>query len=210
MTQKFKVAFFEVHPWEQEYIKEKINKTFPANGTPPEAVAFFAEPLSLAKVDVAKDFEVISPFIYSKLDKEVLSKLTNLKMIATRSTGFDHIDASQAKSKGIFICNVPFYGENTVAEHAFALILALSRKLFDSIERAKKGDFNLEGLRGFDLNDKTLGIIGLGHIGLHVARIAKGFEMKVLAYDPKEDKKLAKKIGFEYIGLEDLLAKSDI
>ena len=144
------------------------------------------------------------------MDKDVLQKLPDLEMIATRSTGFDHIDIQTAGANKVVVCNVPFYGENTVAEHTFALILALSRKLFDSAERARKGDFTLDGLRGFDLKDKMLGIIGLGHIGFHVARIAKGFEMKVLAYDVKEDKKLAKKIGFEYSSLENLLANSDI
>jgi D-lactate dehydrogenase len=131
-------------------------------------------------------------------------------MITTRSTGFDHIDLAGAKEKKIIVCNVPFYGENTVAEHTFALILALSRRLPESVDRAKKGDFSLDGLRGFDLKGKTLGIVGLGHIGQHVARIAKGFEMKVVAYDLKQDKKLAKEMGFNYASLEELLSKSDI
>ena len=154
--------------------------------------------------------KIISPFIYSHVNNDILQKLLDLKMIATRSTGFDHIDVQSAKDKKITVCYVPFYGENTVAEHTFALILALSRRLIDSVERARKGDFTLDGLRGFDLKDKLLGIIGMGHIGIHVARIAKGFEMKVLAFDPKEDKKIAKKIGFEYTDLKDLLSKSDI
>jgi D-lactate dehydrogenase len=196
-----KVSFFEIEEWQQSYLKENL---------PGVKISFFPEPLSLENVNDVIDCQIISPFIYSKLDKDILQKLPNLKMIATRSTGFDHIDVESAKTNKISVCNVPFYGENTVAEHTFALILALSRKLFDSIERAKKGDFSLDGLRGFDLKDKTLGIIGLGHIGVCVARIAHGFEMKVLAYDPKEDEALSKEIGFEYFSLEDLLRKSDI
>lgn len=196
-----KIAFFEVEDWQKDYLKEKLSDN---------ELSFFAEPLSLENINSAEGCPIVSPFIYSQIKKDILSKLPDLKMIATRSTGFDHIDIQTAKENKTTVCNVPFYGENTVAEHTFALILSLSRKLFDSVERARKGDFTLDGLRGFDLKDKTLGIIGLGHIGLHVARIAKGFEMKVLAYDPKEDKKLAKKIGFGYVSLEDLLAKSDI
>jgi len=196
-----KIAFFEVESWQKDYLKEK----FPGN-----ELSFFAEPLSLDNIGSAIDCPIISPFIYSQIKKDILQKLPNLKMISTRSTGFDHIDIQTAEENKVVVCNVPFYGENTVAEHTFALILALSRKLVDSVQRARMGDFTLDGLRGFDLKDKTLGIVGMGHIGLHVARIAKGFEMKILTYDVKQDKKLAKKTGFEYVGLEDLLAESDI
>lgn len=196
-----KIVFFEVEDWQKDYLEKKLSGN---------ELSFFAEPLSLDNINSATDCHIISPFIYSQIKKDILEKLPSLKMIATRSTGFDHIDIQAAKENKIAVCNVPFYGENTVAEHTFALILALSRKLVDSVQRARMGDFTLDGLRGFDLKDKTLGIVGMGHIGLHVARIAKGFEMKVLAYDPKEDKKTAKKIGFEYETLEALLAKSDI
>lgn len=196
-----KIAFFEVEDWQKDYLTKKL---------PNNELSFFAEPLSLENINSATNCNIISPFIYSQINKDILQKLPDLKMIATRSTGFDHIDIQKTKENKITVCNVPFYGENTVAEHTFTLMLALSRKIVDSVQRARTGDFTLDGLRGFDLKDKTLGIIGMGHIGLHVARIAKGFEMKVLAYDPKEDKKLAKKIGFEYTNLDGLLAKSDI
>ena len=196
-----KIAFFEVEGWQKDYLEKKLLS---------KELSFFAEPLSLDNINSAADCPIISPFIYSQINEDILQKLSDLKMIATRSTGFDHIDIQTAKENKVAVCNVPFYGENTVAEHTFALILALSRKLVGSVQRARMGDFTLDGLRGFDLKDKTLGIIGMGHIGLHVARIAKGFEMKVLAYDIKQDKKLAKKIGFEYAGTEELLAKSDI
>mgnify|MGYP001562304832 CR=1 FL=1 len=199
--EKQKIAFFEVEDWQKEYLSAKLAEV---------ELSFFAEPLSKENVGSVNDCAVISPFIYSKIDKEVLHALLNVKLIATRSTGFDHIDVASAKEYKITVCNVPSYGENTVAEHTFSLILALSRKLFDSVLRAKNGDFSLDGLRGFDLKDKTIGIIGLGHIGLHVARIAKGFEMKVIAHDLKPDKKLAKKFGFDYTDFEDLLSRSDI
>jgi D-lactate dehydrogenase len=196
-----KIAFFETEEWQKEYLEKKLTET---------EFSFFTEPLSLDNIRDALECQIISPFIYSKITKDILQKLPDLKMIATRSTGFDHIDLALAKENKITVCNVPFYGENTVAEHTVALILALSRKLFDSVERARKGDFSLDGLRGFDLKDKTLGIIGLGHIGLHVARIAKGFEMNVLAYDLNPDQELAEKLGFKYVDFKELLAKSDI
>jgi len=196
-----KIAFFETEEWQKDYLKGKLANV---------ELSFFGEPLSDKNIDSAKDCQIISPFIYSQINKEILQKLPDLEMIATRSTGFDHIDVASAKENKVAVCNVPFYGENTVAEHTFALILALSRKLFDSVERARRGDFTLDGLCGFDLKGKTLGIVGMGHIGLHVARIAKGFEMNVLAYDLHPDKKLAKKMGFTYASLKEILAVSDI
>jgi D-lactate dehydrogenase len=132
-------------------------------------------------------------------------------MIATRSTGYDHIDLAYCRSAGITVCNVPVYGDNTVAEHTFALILALSRKVIQAHNRARTGNFSLAGLQGFDLRTRTIGVIGTGHIGVHVIRIARGFMMRVIAYDSRPDKRLADALDFEYVDtLDDLLAASDI
>lgn len=141
----------------------------------------------------------------------MISKLPKLKMIATRSTGFDHIDLKEANKRKITVCNVPYYGENTVAEHTFALILALSRNVHKSYLRTINNDFSIDGLKGFDLKDKTIGVIGGGNIGLHVIRIAKGFGMKVLVQDTHQNSFLAEVLGFEYTkNLEELLSQSDI
>jgi D-lactate dehydrogenase len=196
-----KIAFFETADWEKDYLTQKLLG---------EDMSFFSDPLSVENINNAAGCQIISPFIYSKISSDILQKLPDLKGVATRSTGFDHIDVSAAKDRKIVVSNVPFYGENTVAEHTFALILALSRKLMESAERAKRGDFSLDNLCGFDLKGKTIGIIGLGHIGLQVATIANGFSMKVVAYDVKNDKKLAKKYKFDYVSLQDLFSKSDI
>lgn len=196
-----KIAFFELKGWEKDYLSGKISG---------DDVQFFDEPLSLENIDKVKDCEIISPFIYSSLNGEVFDKVPSLKFISTRSTGFDHIDITEAKKRNITVSNVPFYGENTVAEHTFALILTLSRRVFQSLEKVKRGDFSLDGLIGFDLKGKTIGIIGLGHIGQHVARIAHGFEMNILAYDLRQDKKLAKQFGIKYATIEEVLKNSDI
>lgn len=199
--EKLKIAFFEIEPWEIDHLKSQLRGF---------NLSFFEDKLNLQNLRKVLDVNVLSPFIYSTIDKKTINSIKSLKYIATRSTGFDHIDLNTCQQRNILVSNVPTYGENTVAEHTLALILALSRKIYPSLERAKKGDFSLENLRGFDLKGKTLGVVGIGNIGRHVARIAHGFEMDVLAYDIHKDQKLAKEIGFEYVPLDYLFKNSDI
>lgn len=198
---KPEIAFFEVEDWEQIYLKKKL-----ANFK----LRFFNQPIEEVDKKLLKNVSVISPFIYSKIGKNIFEDLAALKLVTTRSTGFDHIDVKAAELKKIKVCNVPFYGENTVAEHAFALILSISRNIHRSYERTMRGDFRLDGLQGFDLKGKTIGIIGGGHIGQHVARMARGFEMNILVFDPFPNKALAKKLHFQYVTLENLLKKSNV
>lgn len=195
------IAFFEI----TEIEKEKFKLAFPS-----EKLIFFEATIQEAHINEFKEASVISLFIHSKADKNILEKLPNLKLITTRSTGTDHIDLDYCKDKNINVKNVPFYGENTVAEHTFALILALSRKIHSSYIRSLKGNFSTEGLQGFDLQDKTIGIIGGGRIGLHVARIAKAFGMHARVYDIKHDDFLAELINFKYVTLDELYQTSDI
>lgn len=156
------------------------------------------------------DAEILSVMVHSKVTASHMAKMPSLKLIATRSTGFDHIDVAAATERGITTCNVPTYGSNTVAEHTFALILTLSRKVHTAHVRCLHGDLSLTGLMGFDLVGKTLGVIGAGRIGLHVARIGKGFGMEVLACDPYADPMYAELLGFSLVGLDDLLCRSDV
>lgn len=196
-----KVAFFEIEDWEKEYLEKELKDN---------ELYFFNDHLEAEKIDLVKDFEIISVFTDSSIGENVFSKTPYLKLITTRATGFDNIDVEEAKKHNIVVCNVPTYGENTVAEHTFGLMLNLSRKIYKSIQSVKEKGFIPDNLQGFDLKGKTLGIIGTGHIGSHVARIAKGFEMNILAHDVHEDKKLVKSLGFTYVSLEDLLKNSDI
>ncbi len=154
--------------------------------------------------------EILGVFVDSKIDKKILKKLKKLKLIVTLSTGYDHIDLKSCNKKKIPVCNVPSYGENTVAQHAVALILALSRKLFDSVKHVKEGGFDYHGLRGFDLQNKTIGVIGTGHIGQHVIKMLSGFDVNIVAYDKFGNKDLAKKYNFKYVSLKKLLNTSDI
>lgn len=197
------IYFFEVNDSEQQYLVKHL---------PDETLHFRASPLTTAEQarEIAAEAEIVSPFVHSRLGADVIENLPDLKMIATRSTGFDHINVPEAESRGLPVCNVPIYGENTVAEHTFALILALSRNLHKAYVRTVAGNFSLEGLQGFDLKGKTLGVVGVGHIGEYVMRIAKGFGMHLLAYDPIQDMTKADHFDFTYTSLEDLLGQSDI
>ncbi|WXG39468.1 MAG: hydroxyacid dehydrogenase [Candidatus Freyarchaeum deiterrae] len=197
-----KIAFFETEEWEREYLSK---------GLEGYSIEFFDGPLNSKNLDKVKDYEVFSVSIYSKVSREVIQKLPKLRFISTRSTGFDHIDINECKERSITVSNVPTYGENTVAEHAFALILSITRNVHKSYVKSLNEDYSMEGLKGFDLKGKTLGVVGTGNIGLHVIRMAKGFGMKVIAYDVKRQKFLAEVLDFTYAGtLDELLKQSDI
>ena len=156
------------------------------------------------------DATVLVVFVGSEVNRATLKSLPRLKFITTMSTGFDHIDLAACRQRGIPVTNVPYYGENTVAEHAMALLLSISRNIHKGYERTNRGQFDFTGLMGFDLKDKTIGIIGTGHIGQHLIRMAKGFDMKVIAYDAFPNKALAKESSFKYMGLTELLKQADI
>ena len=168
------------------------------------------KPLRAENAAPYAEAQVISTFIYSKLDRAVLAQFPALQLIATRSTGYDHIDTAWCAEHGVTVCNVPIYGENTVAEHVFALLLTISHRLREAMERARSGHFSPRGLEGFDLQGKTLGVVGTGNIGRHVIRIARGFGMEVVAFDVKPDEALASKLGVRYATMEELLATADI
>ncbi|MCX7881575.1 MAG: NAD(P)-binding domain-containing protein [Patescibacteria group bacterium] len=194
-----KIVFFEVQDWEKELLKKEFSEAL-----------LTKEKLSLENVEKYKETEIISCFIYSQITKELIDKMINLKFIATRSTGFDHIDISYSKTKNILVSNVPEYGSRTVAEHTFALILTLTKKIYQSINQAKNFVFEHSAIRGIDLYGKTLGLIGLGKIGIEVVKITKGFNMKVLVFTRTKKEELAKELGFEYTDLKTLLSNSDI
>jgi D-lactate dehydrogenase len=154
--------------------------------------------------------EILMPFIHPHIGRAEMEAMPRLKLIATRSTGYDHIDLDYAREHNITVCNVPGYGETAVAEYTLALILTLSRKVHQAYARMQQGNFSLDGLRGFDLYNKTLGVVGAGAIGLHVVRIARGFGMQVIAYDVQQNRLLSEVLGFRYADLDELLANSDI
>ncbi len=195
------LACYETEPWEETYLRARL----PDIELRASSASLGADTLALAR-----DANLLSVFIHSRVTSQLLDQMPPLRFVATRSTGYDHIDLEACRARGIVVSNVPTYGENTVAEHTFGLILALSRKIHQAYVRTVRGDFSLQGLRGFDLKGRTLGVVGTGNIGLHVIRIGRGFGMDVLANDIREQHLLAEVLGFRYVSLDDLLAQADI
>lgn len=201
-----KAIFFGCTKEHETYLSRRIQE----RGVEIEGV-YVPEILSEETLPVALDAPVISVFTASPVTDAELEKLPNLKYIATRSTGYDHIDLTTIAKRDVIVSNVPSYGENTVAEHAFGLLLGLSKKIYEGYDQIReKGDFNFDALQGFDLKGKTLGVIGAGRIGCHSIAIAKGFGMNVLAYDLFPKPELATQLGFSYVSLDELLAQSDV
>ena len=197
-----KIAFFNLENWEKEIAENYLKD---------QEISFFDYALNKDNLPEEKDFDIVSVFVDSEVDSKVLEALPQLKFIVTRSTGFDHIDLKACASKNILVSNVPAYGDNTVAEFTFGLMICLIRKIFLAYDRIKEiGSFSLEGLRGVDLKGKTLGVIGTGRIGSRVVKIAKGFEMNVIAYDPFPNKKLSEEFNFPYLSFEEVLKSADI
>lgn len=196
-------SFFEIDTPEKRYFEQQLKRT-------PLRANYYATPLTAQSAKKVAQTEILGCFIDSDCSAKTLALLPKLQLIVTMSTGYNHIDLEYCKVHNIKVANVPTYGENTVAEHAFALILALAKNIPESINRTKANNFSLTGLQGFDLSGKTLGIVGMGNIGTHMAQMARGFSMHVLAYDPNQNMKLAKKLGFTYVSLDKLLQTSDI
>jgi D-lactate dehydrogenase len=160
--------------------------------------------------EVEADAEIVSPFIYSRIDEPFLRGHAAVRLIATRSTTHDHLELESCAKRNVTMCIVPSYGDNVVAEHTFALLLAVARRLRESMSLEDDSRFSYEALRGFELRSKTFGIIGTGRIGLHTVRIARSFGMNVIAYDIRPRPEQAQELGFRCVSLDELLTASDI
>lgn len=200
-----KVVFFDV----QDYEKSTLLAGTPDNCEFILIESPFQDALD-ANIEKVRDAEIISVFTSSRVTSTLLDKLPELKLVTTRSTGYSHIDREYCKERGIAVVNVPRYGECTVAEYTFALLLNVARKVSQAYNELREGKIDLHMYKGIDLAGKTIGIIGTGAIGTYTAKIAYGFGMKILSYDlfPKEE--LKDKYEAEYVELDELLKSSDI
>jgi len=197
-----KLGFFEAEGWEKEILERELSDL---------EIYFTSERLTKENVKNFQGLDILSIFICSEIDKEIIDSLPKLKLITTRSTGYDHIDCEYCKSKGILVCNVPEYGTKTVAEWTIGLMVNLMRKIYYAIDQIKEVEsFDLKNLRGEELYGKTLGVVGTGRIGKEVIKLAKIFGMNILAYDAYPDENFAKEYNVTYTSLEELLKNSDI
>jgi len=167
--------------------------------------------LDLDTIAYAQDAEVVSAFVNDRLDKKVLTLLAQggTKLIALRCAGFNNVDLEAAKKLGIKVLRVPAYSPYAVAEHTVGLMLALNRKLYRAYNRVREGNFALNGMLGFDMHGKTVGIIGAGRIGRLVGKMLRAFGCEVLIYDPY-DCNVCKELGIEQVPLEQLFKESHI
>lgn len=202
---KMKVFLYDTHHFEKEHFSQ-------ANLRHSHEITFYEGRLNEKSAIAAKGFECVCPFVNDTLNKTVLIELVKngTKLVALRSAGFNHVDLEAAAELGLRVVRVPEYSPYSVAEHSMALILTLNRKIHKAYNRVREGNFSLEGLVGFDLHGKTIGVIGTGKIGSAFIRIARGFGCEVLAYDLFPKPELAHSLGFSYVPFDDVLSRSDI
>ncbi|WP_028453518.1 2-hydroxyacid dehydrogenase [Chitinilyticum aquatile] len=200
-----RIAVFDSKPYDEQALNE-------ANAAHGYELAFFGDRLSRSTVPLAAGFDVVCPFVNDRVDACTLEQLAQLgvKLVALRCAGFNNVDLAAAEKYGIRVVRVPAYSPEATAEHAFALLLTLTRKTHRAFNRVRDGNFSLDGLVGFTLHGKTFGVIGTGKIGQACIRIARGFGCRVLAYDLYPNAALAAELGFEYASLDEIFPQADI
>ncbi|MGD9638022.1 MAG: 2-hydroxyacid dehydrogenase [Alphaproteobacteria bacterium] len=199
-----KIAFFDTKPYDKESFLE-LNKDYNFE------FAFFENKLRPETISLVDGADVVCAFVNDTLSSEVIDGLANrgVKIVALRCAGYNNVDFKAAYNK-IHVVRVPAYSPYAVAEHAVALMLALNRKIHKAFNKTRESNFTLFGLMGFDMHQKTAGVIGTGKIGKTLIGILKGFGMNVLASDAFPDTESAQKMGYEYVSLDEIYAKSDI
>ena len=198
-----KIAFFDTKDYDKKLFNQ-YNKKYGYE------ITYFESKLNVETAFLSKGFDVVCIFVNDKINKDTLKILNEygVQLIALRCAGFNNIDLSNLGN--IRVVRVPQYSPYAVAEHATALLLNINRKIYKSYQRVKKYNFSLDGLLGFDLHEKTVGVVGTGKIGKVFIQIMKGFGTNIIAYDLYKDEQAAKHLGFEYVTFDELCKKSDI
>lgn len=201
-----KVAVFSTKPYDEKFLTQAN-----ALRTPKHEFSFIDVRLNKHTAVLAQGFPCVCVFVNDVLDQEALELLhqSDVKFIALRCAGFNNVDFYEAEKKGILVGRVPAYSPHSIAEHTIGLMLALSRKICRAYTRTRDGNFSIDGLLGYDIHQKTLGVIGTGKIGAITAKLMKAFGTRVVAYDVYENPEL-KAAGVEYLPLNDLLCCVDI
>ncbi|PSB12551.1 hydroxyacid dehydrogenase [Pleurocapsa sp. CCALA 161] len=199
-----KIAVFSAKPYDRQFLAQ-VNQKYG------HELKFLDAGLDAQTAGLASGFEAVCVFVNDRLDRETIQILSSqgVKLIALRCAGYNNVDLEAAAELGLAVVRVPAYSPHAVAEHAIALILTLNRKIHRAYYRVREGNFALNGLLGFDLHGRTVGIVGTGKIGRLTGQILHGFGCRILAYDLNPNQEFAEQFG-EYVSLEDLLAQSDI
>ncbi len=200
-----RVAVFDTHRFDQEALTA-------ANARYGHALRFLEPRLTTETAALAAGFEAVCSFVNDRVTAEAVTILRDegVRLIALRSAGFNHVDLAAAAAAGLTVVRVPEYSPYAVAEHAVALMLSLNRKIHRAYQRVREANFSLDGLVGFDLHGKTVGVVGTGRIGVALLRILHGFGCRLLAVDVRPDTSIASTLGVRYVDLPHLWSAADI
>ena len=200
-----KIAFFDAKSYDRD-IFDKVNKHFGFD------IHYYKERLSMNTVSLAQGKEIVCIFVNAECDHRVIARMKEfgVKLIALRCAGFNNVDIHAAKENGIKVVRVPAYSPHAVAEYAVTLMMALNRKVYRSVYRTREGNFKLNGLLGFDMYGKTVGLVGMGRIAKELIKILRGFGMNVLVYDIYPDEAFAREHQVRIVSLDELYEQSDI
>ncbi|MDP3963677.1 MAG: NAD(P)-dependent oxidoreductase [bacterium] len=201
MSNRKKLAFFEIEAWEKDWLTKHLGGF---------ELRFYDKPLGEETLVAERDFLVLSIGASSMISRRVLEAFPRCEFIAARSRRTSHIDMDACRDRRVMVSRLPSYASHAAAEFTFALMLALSRKVCDAARRGAAGQAGHDGLRGLDLFGKTIGVVGTGHVGMQVIRIAKGFGMRVLAWSAKPNDQMAQELGFTYVNEDVLFRTSDV
>jgi D-lactate dehydrogenase len=199
-----RVAVFSTQPYDRDPLRA-------ANEPYGHELAFSEARLDRDTAEWAASFDAVVPFVNDALGRPVLERLRagKTRLVALRCAGFNNVDLNAASQLGLTIARVPAYSPHAVAEHAVGLIMTLNRKYHRAYARVRESNFSLAGLSGFNLQGRSVGVVGTGAIGAAFGRMMLGFECKVLAYDPYPDER-CRELGMQYVSLNDLMRRSDI
>jgi D-lactate dehydrogenase len=205
MTDMLNVAFYDTKPYDRRYFDT-------AEGGEVLQIQYFDFRLSTETAASSEGAQAVCVFVNDRLDEKCLSEIQRrgVKLVALRCAGFNNVDIQAAKTLGLAVVRVPAYSPYAVAEHAIAVLLTLNRKVHRAFNRVREHNFSLNGLVGFDLHGKTVGIVGTGAIGKLAASIFGGFGTRVLAYDPVPSPDWAESLGVQHVSFNELLEQSDI
>lgn len=199
-----KIAFFSTKSYDRTHFESKIEES-------EHSITFFEDALNLQTARLVSGYDAVCIFVNNPMDEPLIEKIADLgvEVIALRSAGFNHVDLDACNKHGLTVYRVPAYSPEAVAEHTVALILTLNRKTHKAYNRVRENNYSLEGLTGFNLHGKTVGVIGTGTIGTAFCKIVTGFGCSVLAFDPNENEEV-KTMGGSYVDFDELIERSDI